>query len=255
MNLTKRSLPKYVLAISAIALFTVGCSSPDRELLNQLDTAEKTGSYRNLYEKSKSIVDDPNQYDANTVQLAQDYLDRSTRVLKKHYNSTVASTISSGNYVQAITTYESSEPEIRQALERNFPLQEQLMRSYIELNDFARAREALSLMAAQAEGDEQNDKVADFDEKLERLTYAFDTMNAYRSQIIEASEEFGFMVDDTGVPSTHCSGTAQEDIIPDNIQELIDLFNELQGDYGTLKEDLGRPGSVRVATVLQGMDL
>lgn len=240
-----------LLLASVAAAFTTACSSsPDNQIVKELQLSERSGQLHSLYSKSKEIVDNPENYSPSTVAKAEQYFESSRKVLTKHYQSSVSTMISSGRFDKAVVAYEESEPEIRETLERNFPLQHQLFRTYIEENSFFKANDALEAMSLHAGTENERDLVKGIEPKFEELKNTFDTLNAYRNQIREAANQFGFMVDNTGVPSTHCSGTSQEDIIPESIQELITTYKELNDTFGELKQQLGQPGQVRASDVI-----
>lgn len=236
---------------TAMGVFLVGCSTSNDEIaLKSLKAKELEGSYHKLFSESKTVLDNQSDYDSATIAKAQDYYDTSRKVLTKHYQSSVSALAGGGNYAKAVLAYESSDEEIRKGLELNFPLQEQIMRSAVEVRNIQLAQQALEVMNNLATSTDQKNHVASLKQKLETLISSSDTVKEYKLQIIDASKQYGFTLGNDGAPATMCTGTSQEDQIPPHILELINQFDLANSEYNSLKEELGKPGRIRVKDVL-----
>jgi hypothetical protein len=235
--------------VSLLLISAIGCSSVESETRKELMASEKNGTYHDLYQRSREIVDNPEQHSASTVEYAQVLLQKSEVVLNKHYVSTVSSLLRGGSIRKGIRTYETSVPELRIKLHSNSLLMEQLFRAYVENYQFDSANEVLTLLETSTSSNVNLDRIAELREKFDKLVPLYNELREIKQQIKDASEQYGFAIDDEGTPSTHCSGTVQEQI-PEEIVATLEKYDLMHYEFISLFLELSRPGRIKVSDVL-----
>lgn len=235
--------------LSFCLIFTIGCSSVDSETRKELLASEKNGTYHDLYKRSREIVDNPDQHSPSTVEFAEEQLKKSEVVLKKHYESTVSSLLRGGSIRKGIRTYETSVPELRDRLHTNPLLMEQLFRAYVENYQFDSANDILTILETSSSSNSNLEKVAQMREQFDKMVPLYNELREIKQQIKDASERYGFAIDNEGIPSTHCSGTVQEEI-PESVVEILKKYDEMHHEFVILFVELSRPGRIKVSDVL-----
>lgn len=244
MNSKSRLKPSTFLAFSMALLVLGGCSSEDSKLRSQLKKNQSAGKYNTLYADSKEILANEELYDPKTVQQAREYYEEAKKILTDHFGSTVRSSFISHDISQAIIGYEFIDDDLRSELEKDTELQERLARGYIEAGNYTKAQEAIENLNRYSSESEKRAFANDFSRKTSRMDELNRSLIGLRSSIKNAADRYGFFVGGDGVPSTHCSYTAQDEQIPEHVQELITEYDDMAAEFYALKEELGKPASV-----------